>query len=116
MTQTKDMNRPEIINELARHAHPTWYHSLLDWETHQLRELLAYYRGELKALPTGLGRIYRTKGLGDTPNPRKAQGKVFIGIDLAGGAQTTAYALHKGDGTIEILHVVHTRTLTVKHE
>jgi len=39
-------NRTEIIYELAKHAHPTMYHSLLSWRTNQLRLLLDYYKGE----------------------------------------------------------------------
>jgi hypothetical protein len=71
MKKTKEMNRTELVYELARHAHPSWYHSLLEWRTGQLRSLLAYYRSETgDTLPSGLGRIHRTKGLGDTPNPR----------------------------------------------
>lgn len=42
------MNRTEVIFELARHAHPTWYHSLLNWPTYWLKALLSYYRNESK--------------------------------------------------------------------
>lgn len=45
--QTKEMNRTAIIQELSKHAHPNWYHSLLNWKTENLRKLLGYYRGEL---------------------------------------------------------------------
>lgn len=79
MPKTKDMNRTQLINKLARHAHPSWFHSLLEWEDHQLAALLAYYRGEIKQLPSGLGRIYKSKGLGDTPNPHATE--VVLGID-----------------------------------
>lgn len=69
MKKTADMNRTELIYEIARHASPIWYHSVLDWPTDQLRILLAYYRGESHELPTGV-KIQRTKGVGD-PEPKK---------------------------------------------
>lgn len=62
--KTQEMNRSELVHELAGHASPVWYHSLLDWETHQLRALLHFYRGEVKKLPDGLGEVYKTKGVG----------------------------------------------------
>lgn len=77
MKNTREMGRTEIINELAGHAHPTWYHSLLGWETYQLRELLAYYQGERNTLPANLPHVYRTKGLGDT-GTRKDETQVII--------------------------------------
>jgi hypothetical protein len=40
------MTRTQVIHELAVHAHPTWYHKLLTWKTHQLKALLMYYRTE----------------------------------------------------------------------
>lgn len=74
MKKTQEMNRTELVYELARHAHPSWYHSLLDWPTHQLRALLAYYREEITHLPENRPAVYRTKGLGDTlPHPNTAQ-------------------------------------------
>jgi hypothetical protein len=68
MKNTKEMNRTELVYELAKHAHPTWYGSLLGWKTSALRALVAHYRGEL-TVPFEMvrwPRIYRTKGLGDT--------------------------------------------------
>lgn len=41
----KPTSRTEIIYELAKYAHPEWYHDLLTWTTPQLRRLLAYYMG-----------------------------------------------------------------------
>ena len=41
----QNMSRPEVIFELAKHAHPQHYHSLLQWKTKPLRHLLAYYKG-----------------------------------------------------------------------
>lgn len=38
------MNRTEIVQELAKYAHPEWYHRLLNWGTEQLRTLLDYYQ------------------------------------------------------------------------
>jgi len=40
------MTRDIIIYELARYAHPSWYHSLLSWETEHLNLLLNYYKSE----------------------------------------------------------------------
>lgn len=71
MKKTQEMNRPELIYELARHAAPIWYHCIIDWPTYQLRELLAYYRDEAEEFPRNLPRIYRTKGLGDTKPPQR---------------------------------------------
>lgn len=38
------MNRWEILNDLRRFAHPTWYHDLANRKTETLRALLEYYR------------------------------------------------------------------------
>jgi len=48
MTNKKEIttNRTEIIYELAKYAHPSWYHSLLKWSTYHLSILLDYYKGE----------------------------------------------------------------------
>lgn len=72
MQNIQDMNRPEVITELARWAHPSWYHSLLEWETPQLKALLTYYR-EGGQFPTQMvGKIHRTKGLGDDAKEQQA--------------------------------------------
>lgn len=42
-TKKPERNRQEIIFALAQHAHPTWYHSLLNKPTEALRALLEYY-------------------------------------------------------------------------
>jgi len=42
-------NRTDIIYELAKYAHPTWYRSLLSWKTEHLSLLLNYYKGNLTA-------------------------------------------------------------------
>lgn len=44
------LTRIEIIYELAKYAHPTWYHTLLRWRTDPLRQLLAYYKGIVTTL------------------------------------------------------------------
>jgi len=44
--EIKSPDRTEIIYELAKYAHPTWYHDLLTWSTNELRILLDYYKGE----------------------------------------------------------------------
>lgn len=77
MKNIHDMNRTEVIHELARHAHPTWYHSIISWSTRDLKALLNYYRagGELPRWVES--RIYPTKGLGDTPPPEHAQRRVI---------------------------------------
>ena len=36
--------RTEIIQELRKYAHPSWYHQLLNKDTNTLRSLLAYYK------------------------------------------------------------------------
>jgi hypothetical protein len=41
-----DMTRPEVIQELARYAHPQHYHGLLKLGTEQLKSLLTYYQQE----------------------------------------------------------------------
>lgn len=43
MKNIKTMTRWEIIQELRRHAHPSWFHALLDRTTPALRALLFYY-------------------------------------------------------------------------
>lgn len=47
-----ELNRMQIIFELAKYAHPDWYHNLLGWPTEALRGLLIYYEkgGESKHL------------------------------------------------------------------
>jgi hypothetical protein len=40
------LKREQVIFELARYAHPSWYHSLLEWTTAQLKALLYYYVSE----------------------------------------------------------------------
>lgn len=47
MSKNKDikkMTRWEIIQELRKHAHPSWFQSLLDRTTPTLRALLFYYQ------------------------------------------------------------------------
>jgi hypothetical protein len=41
------MKRHEIIYELAKYAHPSWYHDLLSWKTWQLKILLDYYKRDI---------------------------------------------------------------------
>jgi len=40
-----NMSRPELIFEIARHAHPSWYHSMTKWPTIELKLFLLAYRG-----------------------------------------------------------------------
>lgn len=47
----RKMNRIELLNELRRHAHPSWYKQLLEWPTTGLKALLVYYEEE-KLEPT----------------------------------------------------------------
>lgn len=112
--KTKEMNRPQIIWELARYAHPTWYHSLLEWPTEQLRGLLAYYRDESKVLPAG--RIYVTKGLKDSPEPPRREPVICIGIDWGSDHRVVA-SIHRyhADGRIEVLQTIITKKIPVKH-
>ena len=42
----KELNRTEIVFALAKHAHPDWYHSLLNWKTEDLKKLLEWYQGK----------------------------------------------------------------------
>lgn len=51
ISEYKKLDRPAIIYALARHAHPSWYHSLLAWPTEALRALLVYYETEDKTRP-----------------------------------------------------------------
>lgn len=41
--RVSQMTRQEVIGELKRYAHPTWFHKLLDWSTADLKALLFYY-------------------------------------------------------------------------
>ena len=42
------MKREEIINELRKYAHPSWFQKLLTWPTKALERLLNYYvKGEM---------------------------------------------------------------------
>lgn len=43
--ETKEMTRPEIINALAKYAHPSHYKDMIKWRTEELNILLAYYQG-----------------------------------------------------------------------
>lgn len=65
MINVDKMNRTEVIKELSGIAHPSWFHSLLDWETQQLKALLTYYRNGGDFPTKMVGKIYRTKGVGD---------------------------------------------------
>ena len=40
------MDRPTVIDQLRRHAHPSWFHSLLSWKTDALKKVLIYYEAE----------------------------------------------------------------------
>jgi hypothetical protein len=44
----EQMNRMQVIDELRSHAHPSWFHSLLSWNTPRLKALLVYYREDAK--------------------------------------------------------------------
>jgi len=43
---TDAMTRHEVLLELAKFAHPTWYHGLLPWTTNWLKALLDFYRAQ----------------------------------------------------------------------
>jgi hypothetical protein len=60
-----DMTRPEVIQELARYAHPQHYHGLLEWGTEQLRVLLAYYKGEATVEVGFIAKEYNGEDLSD---------------------------------------------------
>jgi hypothetical protein len=77
MKNIQEMSRQDILLELARHADPQWYQSLIEWDNAQLKALLMYYREGGKYPSRMVGRIYTTKGLGDTNKPR-----FIIGIDF----------------------------------
>ena len=81
MQNVHEMSRHQVLTELARHAHPSWYQSLVEWQTPQLKALLVYYR-EGGDFPTNMvGRIHRTKGLGDERRlPCKHGGVVVVEI------------------------------------
>jgi len=42
--KVEDMNRTEVIEAIRYQAHPSWFHSLLDWSTPRLKALLVYWR------------------------------------------------------------------------
>ncbi|QDP67621.1 MAG: hypothetical protein Tp172MES00d2C118482111_15 [Prokaryotic dsDNA virus sp.] len=49
MLVSKYMKRQDIIYELAKYAHPSWYHDLLKWRTWQLDLLLQFYQHDTGA-------------------------------------------------------------------
>lgn len=62
------MNRTQIIFELGKYCHPSWYHSILSWDTHWLRALLEYYQAEDREI---------------TMEPPIPMREVVIGIDVS---------------------------------
>lgn len=100
------MNRWELLNALRSYAHPSWYQSLFDWPTSKLAVLLACYlaRTEDSISLFGLPRIYKTKGLGDEPNPRQLT--IVVGVDLAHTGGHYVLVQHHPDGRKEILEVL----------
>lgn len=44
------MNRTQIIFELARYCHPSYYHKILNWPTEGLEKLLDHYQQEKKEM------------------------------------------------------------------
>ena len=44
MNDTSKMKREEVIFELARYCHPSWYHWTLQFSTETLKALLTFYR------------------------------------------------------------------------
>lgn len=50
----KNMNRPELIQQLRRHAHPLAFHRLIEMPDWALRNILAWYESpEGVATPHG---------------------------------------------------------------
>lgn len=91
MKNVQQMNRTEVIKELAGFAHPSWFHSLLDWETPQLNALLTYYRSGGQFPTEMVGKIYRTKGVGD----REATAMISIDWAKTDGAATVFFRVFK---------------------
>lgn len=52
------INRVEVIYELAKYCHPSWYHQILHWETKWLYKLLQFYK-EQEAMPKEEKNIVR---------------------------------------------------------
>lgn len=51
----KQLNRTQIIFELAKYCHPSWYQKILGCKTEHLRALLEYYkRPEIKPVRTSM--------------------------------------------------------------
>lgn len=81
------MNRTQIIYELAKYCHPSWYKKILSWKTEHLQALLTYY---------------------ETPEPKEKRASMLvvmeIGIDLAEGEDKSVclqwpfgYAVNDGE-------------------
>jgi len=47
-TPAEEMTREGLLYELAGHAHPLEYHSLLSWSFAELAALLTWYRARAK--------------------------------------------------------------------
>lgn len=57
MKTTEEMQHHEVVFELARHAHPSHYHAVIDtFPTRALKALLAYYRTQKDAPEAGRPR------------------------------------------------------------
>lgn len=70
------MDRWQVIDELRSHAHPSWFHSLLSWNTPRLKALLVYYREDEKEEKSDRGDEIRS--------PLSIMyGEIHVGIDLA---------------------------------
>ena len=57
----EEMSRPEVIQELRKHAHHTWYHMLLEFKTKDLKILLDYYKGKFFTIEVGI-KVTEVKG------------------------------------------------------
>lgn len=60
MDEIEKMTRTQVIQELAKYSHPSWYHGLLEKDTHTLKILLYHYRSG-GSIETTQGEVLRNK-------------------------------------------------------
>lgn len=75
-------SRERIILELARFAHPSWYHSILSWDTESLRALLDYYSSMQKRQLSGSGTPETTE---NECTCEECDGTGFVAYDAEDG-------------------------------
>ena len=61
MDEIEKMTRTQVIQELAKYSHPSWYHGLLQKDTHTLKIILRHYKSGGSIVMVAQGEVLTNK-------------------------------------------------------